>query len=530
MNIPELHGKTALVVDDAEPMRKVTTQLLRNGGVARVLQARDGNEALNQLAIHRVDIVLSDWNMPGMDGLELLRHIRSDARLRSLPFLMVTAEAARERVQRAIENGVSCILIKPYTNARLAEDICRTLKWRLRADVAHSDVAGQAKPNAAAQPAAPKAGGLLVVDDTPENLQLMVPLFSRDYRVRTATDGARAMAICEGNDPPDLVLLDIMMPGLSGFDVARKLREHPATEALPIIFVTAMDDGASRIHGLELGAVDFVSKPIEPEVLRLRVSNFMRYVALQKRTQGEVDALMEVARLRDEVDQITQHDLRGPLAGIASMTQLLLQDGLFSELERSYLTSIAASAHQALDMISLTSELYKIEAGQYELKAEPFDVTGMMRELADLTRSETRSHRITVSVSVPDETNPEILVLGDKVLTRSVFHNLLRNASEAAPPDTRIEISIKDGPMVEIRIKNRGAAPPAVRERFFDKYVTAGKRKGTGIGTYSAKRLTDAQGGAIAVQVDDQEDTTEITVCLPSKTAQSQAPVFMDLF
>jgi len=531
MNLPDLFGKTALVVDDAEPMRKVTTQLLRDGGATRVLQARDGNEALNLLAIHRVDLVLSDWNMPGMDGLELLRSIRRDARLRGMPFLMVTAEAARERVQRAIENGVSCILIKPYTAARLTEGISRTLNWRLRGDVPHADVHGSEQPKPAPQPpAVPKTGGLLIVDDTPENLQLMVPLFSRDYRVRTATDGTRATAICQGNDPPDLVLLDIMMPGLSGFDVASKLRESPATEALPIIFVTAMDDSASRIQGLELGAVDFVSKPIEPEVLRLRVCNFMRYVALQKRTQGECDALMEVARLRDEVEQITRHDVRGPLAGVTSMAELLLEDGMFSELEQSYLKSIAACAHQALDTLSLTSELYKIEAGQFVLNAEAFDITAMLRELAELARSEVRSNRVAVSVSVPDEANPEILALGDKVLSRSIFHNLLRNACEAAPPDTKIEISISDGPMVEARIRNRGAAPQAVRERFFDKYVTAGKRKGTGIGTYSAKQLTEAQGGTIAVQVDDAADTTELMVCLPSKATQSMTPVFMDLF
>jgi len=532
MILTELLGKCVLVVDDFETMRKVTAHQLRDAGAERVLIARDGHEALRVLESHKVDLILSDWNMPGMDGLELLRFVRRDARLRGLPFMMVTAEAARERVQQAIEAGVSTLLVKPYTSGRFAECVQRAMAWRPRAEM---PVELSVPEKRIELPEPQRVGGILVVDDTPENLELMVPLFAEEHRVRTAIDGSRALAICLGEDPPELVLLDVMMPEMDGFEVARRLRENPATEVLPIMFVSAMDDDTSRMHGLDLGAVDFVSKPIQPDVLRLRVSNFMRYVALQRRVQGECDALLEIARLRDEVEQITRHDLKGPLAGVASMTELLLEDGRFSDLQLSYLRSIQTCTHQALDMVGLSTELYKIETGQFELDAQDVDIIAQLRGLAEVARGEGRARNLTIAVSVPDETNPSLLIRGDRVLCHSLLHNLLRNAGEAAPRDTRVDIAVTiKGALAEVSIKNRGAAPQEVCERFFEKYVTSGKRGGTGLGTYSAKLLTEAQGGTIAVQVDEFMDTTELVVRLPLSAAQpgvaaAAPPQMMDL-
>ncbi|WP_341675711.1 response regulator [Niveibacterium sp. SC-1] len=539
MIIPELLDKCVLVVDDFETMRKVTAQQLRDLGAERVLMAREGYEAMRVLEAHRVDLVLSDWNMPGLNGLELLRSMRRDVRLRSLPFMMVTAEAARERVQQAIETDVSGMLIKPYTQGRFAECVQRALAWRPRGEMP-TEISIAEKRIELAEP--PRAGGILVVDDTPENLELMVPLFGEAHRVRTATDGARALAICLSEDPPELVLLDVMMPGMSGFEVAQRLREHPATEVLPIIFVSAMDDEVSRMKGLGLGAVDFVSKPIEPEVLRLRVDNFMRYAALQRRAQGECDALLEVARLRDEVDQLTRHDIKGPLAGIASMTETLLKDGRLSDLQHSYLRSIETCTQQVLDTIGLSTELYKIETGRFVLDPQEFDIVVLLRDIADITRNEVRSRNLSIRVSVPDESDPCLMILGDHVLSHSLLHNLLRNACEAAPRDTRIDIVVSEDSHAQISIKNFGMPPPEVRERFFEKYVTSGKRGGTGLGTYSARLLTQAQNGSIAVRIDEPGNTTELVVRLPlaeqgsatalnsqQSSAPSMAPVLMDL-
>jgi len=115
-----------------------------------------------------------------------------------------------------------------------------------------------------------------------DNLLMLSHLFMDKYQVRITHTGEKALEICQSNTPPDLVLLDIMMPGMDGFEVARRMREHPTSEAIPVIFVTAMTGDDARLKGLELGAVDFVTKPVDPDMLKLRVRNFMRFVEQRK--------------------------------------------------------------------------------------------------------------------------------------------------------------------------------------------------------------------------------------------------------
>jgi two-component system, sensor histidine kinase and response regulator len=436
--------------------------------------------------------------------------------------VMNTAESARERMQEVINADISGLLIKPYNTAKFADAVKRALSWRPRTTALAPQAVDAAAPARAPEPKlAPDLpvktheGGVLIVDDTPENLQLMVPLFAADTRVRTAADGARALAICHGDDPPDLVLLDVMMPGMNGFEVAQKLREHPLTKLMPVIFVTAMNDDESRLRGLKLGAVDFVSKPINPELLRLRVGNFLHYVELQKRVQSECDALLEVARLRDEVEQITRQDLKGPLSGIVRMVGELMEDGRFSFVQISHLQGIESCAHQVMNTISLSSELYKIETGQFVLQAESFDLVALLRSVADNTQGESHAKRIDITVTAAET---HILVCGDRMLCHAVFHNLLRSALRAASANSKLTIDLHCAAAAIVSIKHHGVLPEDVRQRFFDKFANAAH---AGQGVYAAKQLTEAQGGTIEIVADAIGNTTELLVKLP---LQAQTP------
>lgn len=115
---------------------------------------------------------------------------------------------------------------------------------------------------------------LLVVDDQPINIQVMHQIFGADYQVFMATNGEQALSICQSN-PPDLVLLDVVMPGVDGFEVCTQLKNNPATRNIPVIFVTAHSDAAQETHGLSVGAVDFISKPVNPAVVRARVKTHL---------------------------------------------------------------------------------------------------------------------------------------------------------------------------------------------------------------------------------------------------------------
>lgn len=524
---------TFLVVDDFDTMRKVTANHLRQQGVSRIVEAANGAEALRILQRQPITLVLSDWNMPVMDGLELLQQVRATPRLAELPFLMITAEAERERVIAAIQAGVSEILVKPYTASLLSDRVAKALSGKPR-PLPRDSIASltPAVPAVAASAAAGERAGIqpsggeqratvLVVDDAADNLQLLSELLQGHYRVKVANNGPKALAICQSDAPPDLVLLDVMMPGIDGFEVARQLRCHPSSEHIPVIFVTAMSDQASRLRGMELGAVDFVTKPIDPATLVLRVRNFMRYMQLHRQLQADYDEMLRNARLRDDVEQITRHDLKGPLAGVIGLLQGLLADDSLSAAQRESLRLGEETALQVLDMVNLSAELYKIENGRYVAKPAPVALVGMLRRIAELQRKAFAIKQLQVTVVVPSRAHDgELQALGEATFCHSLFQNLIKNACEAAPEDSNVIITVypaEAGGPLRVSIDNKGAVPLEMRERFFGKYATAGKPAGTGLGTYSARLLAEAQGGSVTMETSDERNSTRLVVLLPAQ-------------
>jgi hypothetical protein len=512
-----------LVVDDFEPMLKVTANQLRLMGVNSVVTARNGAEALRLLRKQPVDMVLSDWNMPLMTGLELLRAVRADASLARLPFIMITAEADRHHIQDAIASGVSDLLVKPYTAERLATRIEKALTSRSGSSSPAPVAAAprRAAPALAVEPAAPVARQsprptILIVDDAPDNLQLLAELFKDDYSVLIARSGELALGICQSDHPPDLVLLDIMMPGMDGFEVARRMRQHPTSESIPVIFVTAMSGDEARLQGLELGAVDFVTKPIDPVVLKPRVRNFLRYVELHKHLQADYDGMLEIARLREDVEQFTRHDLKGPLAGVIGLVQALADDDSMNRKQVGQLRLVEETALQMLDMINLSSELFKIETGRFQLDPQPVKIAEILRRIVEISRATFAEKHLVIVVDTDVPVGKAMpLALGDAMFCYSLLQNLIKNACEAAPKNSQVLVTLNDETPLSIIIQNQGAVPAEIRERFFDKFVTHGKPGGTGLGTYSAKLFAEAQNGTISLEVSDPENHTTLSVTLP---------------
>jgi hypothetical protein len=248
-----------------------------------------------------VDLVLSELSQP-TDGLALLEAIRQDPAHATLPFMLMSGELNRESAQRAIGLGIGDLLVKPFTTQRVIERVLKTLG---RGGGRVAGAVPEAPPVAAPVSApAPERATILVVDDTPENLQLLAGLFKDSYKVKLASNGEKALSICRSDAPPDLILLDVMMPDMDGFEVARQVREYHASSHTPIIFVSAMSDDVSRQKGLALGAIDYVAKPIDPDLLRLRVSNLLQYVEHRKQMQTDFDRLREIADLKREIERL----------------------------------------------------------------------------------------------------------------------------------------------------------------------------------------------------------------------------------
>lgn len=516
-------GVRCLVVDDFEAMRRVTVNQLRQLGVEQVQSARNGAEALRLLKSQPFDLILSDWNMPVMSGLELLEAMRADEKLFATPFILITAEAERCKVEEAISHGVTSMLLKPYTPKQLVIRMEKALGWKPRAPGRPTPDEGHAPMSISAHAPQPTHGQrdnarptILIVDDTPDNLLVLSQLFKGEYRVRLAQTGEKAVEIVTSDDPPDLVLLDIMMPGMDGFEVARTMREHPSSQNIPIIFITAMATPDARLQGLELGAVDYITKPIDPETLKPRVRNFMRYVQLRRDLQAEYDSMVEAAQLREDVERITRHDVKAPLTGALGLVQALIEDDTMSRRQAEQLRLVEEGVMQVLNMVNLSSELYKIETSRFELRAAPVNISELLRRIAEMHRITFGEKNLSISVDTDVPVGAEMpMALGDMTLCYSAFQNLLKNACEAAPPSSKVSIQLLDGQPLRIVVRNAGTVPPAIRSHLFGKFVTSGKPSGTGLGGYSAKLLIEAQNGSIAAAVSDDANTTEITVALP---------------
>ena len=501
-----------LVVDDADTMRKVNSSQLERLGARHILLANNGAEALAVLRARKVSVILSDWSMPVMDGLTLLREVRNDPRLASLPFIMITAESSRAQITEAIAAGVSSILIKPYTANDLSQRITRAMSRRPplpRPPVVEA-------PVQAAEPVPEQRPTLLVVDDVPDNLALIVGLFQDEYRVLAARDGSSALDICTSGTPPDLILLDVMMPNMDGFELAERLRSHPDAGRIPVIFITAMTDKAAQLRGLELGAVDFVSKPVDPKALHLRVANLLRLVEQRNALQQEYDTMLELERLREEASSMSRHDLKAPLCNILGLARGLLEGGNLLPRQLQMLQTLEGDCQNLLGMIDLAGDLHKIETGRYVLQPAPVDLLVMVRRLCESARLTYQAKGLTIELVAEDETTSTLLLANaDQLLCFSLLNNLLKNACEAAPSQSRVHLELRRADCIELVMENQPAVPVAFRAQFFEKYASHGKPGGTGLGTYSAKLLAEAQKGSLVLETDDEANLTRLRLRLP---------------
>lgn len=533
-----------LVVDDMEGMRRILTNSLNQIGIKNVLTAVNGAEAWRMIQSQPVDVVVSDWNMPVMSGLELLKKIRENAPYANLPILMMTAETERHQVQIAIDAGVSGYMVKPFNVGALEAKIRKVIEQpRPKAlaglgyapAILKSSRAGNGPQNAQrvtlpATDASPLDSAnkptLLVVDDVPDNLDVMVELLNGDYQVKVASSGERALKILDQGKIPDLILLDVMMPDMDGFEVCRQIKANPATADIPVIFLTAMSEAPDVTRGFALGAVDFVTKPADPPILKARIATHLklrRSFAELKRNRIaliEQNAVLEDnLRLREEVERIARHDLKNPIAGIISFSANLLEDPRLAEEHKEIIKYVEQSAYSVMNMVNLSLDLYKMEQGNYEFNPSPVDLVQLLNRIVKELASELFSREINVQLShkgaaIEATTRPR--VLGDELLCYSMFSNLLKNAMEAASAQTTIQVDLQPvEERVTIDITNDGVVPEDIRDSFFDKFTTSGKPGGTGLGTFSARLIARTQRGDIAMATSDTHKTTTISVSLP---------------
>lgn len=237
------------------------------------------------------------------------------------------------------------------------------------------------------------------------------------------------------------------------------------------------------------------------------------YIAVK----DDITQKKELEHLKEDVERIMRHDLKVPLNAMTGYPQLLLNTHL-EERQEKMIRQIANAGNTMLKIIDTYFNMIKMEEGTYEFNPDPINLVEILATVTDDLGPHARTKNLTFQITVNQQPllkNTVIIAGGVDELYYSIFSNLIKNAVEASPEDSRIIIDIVSGmDTVKINIKNRGVVPEKIRDRFFEKYATFGKRKGTGLGTYSAKLMTETQGGSISMQTSDEEGTT-ITLVLP---------------
>jgi signal transduction histidine kinase len=360
----------------------------------------------------------------------------------------------------------------------------------------------------------PAAQRVLIVDDDTLSRTLAEALLTpMGYHLRTAASGEEALVAVE-EETPDLVLLDVLMPGMDGFEVCRRLRERLHTDYIPIILVTAMDDRHDLVRGLEAGADDFLRKPMHGAELRARVSNLLKVRAYHHLLASERDhALATVEQLRQQVLRADRLAMLGTFAAGVSHELNNIAHVLRSALELSSpeaaqdvaggdLNPRELFTHVANHVTELSRTILRI-ARPEEGSTPEANLPRVLEEVEQMLRLTGRTRHALVTLVLPQE---PCLLRGNPVHAQQVFLNLLGNAADAVAstrtptieagvrlkPDGRIEAWVRDnGPGMTVEVLTR------IFEPFF---TTKAPGAGTGLGLPVVKQLVESWGGHILVE------------------------------
>lgn len=347
-----------------------------------------------------------------------------------------------------------------------------------------------------------KPARILVVDDNPTARETFSELLTLEgYEVLAASDGLGALTSVP-DFLPDVILLDVMMPILDGFSVCRRLKNDPQWRHIPIILVTALDTKADLIRGLEAGADEFLSKPVDRVELRSRLRTMLRI-------KKQYDSLQEALKMREDLVHMAVHDMRSPLTVILMHSSLLsLKAG---HLTPEQMESVEAIRSQANRLNAFANELLllgKMESGELTLQRQEVAVSEMLAPLQEQYALLAQTSGIHFQLEAAQQPYPVQL---DPGLFTRVIDNLLANALKISSPGDRITLRVQfprngasGAPDLRIAVLDEGpGVPPQYRETIFDKFKTANvKKKGisqTGLGLAFCKMSTEAHNGRIYV-------------------------------
>ncbi|MBD2211738.1 hybrid sensor histidine kinase/response regulator [Nostoc linckia FACHB-104] len=359
-----------------------------------------------------------------------------------------------------------------------------------------------------------KKDKILVVDDVYDNLVLLETVLQEDsYEVILAQDSKYALSLVE-QSPPDLILLDIMMPELDGYEFTRRIRNNQNLPYIPILLITA-HIYSSVVDGLDAGADDFIRKPFDPDELNARVRSLLRL-------KHSIDERDHMASLREDFASRFTHDLRTPLAA-ANRVLKLIREGLFCNVTSDFakvIDTMIGSNEDLLIMVNNLLEVYRHEAGSKTLKVSSFDIQELVGEVTQELKPLAEEKNLVLKAELLENLNaePETLttVIADRIEIRRVLTNIIGNAIKfTATGYINIRVNV-DKNNVIINIQDTGPGISQKHQAILFERFRPGKHlgSGSGLGLYLSRCIIESHQGSLDVESEPGNGSI-FTISLP---------------
>ena len=362
---------------------------------------------------------------------------------------------------------------------------------------------------------------ILIVDDVMSNVLLLKILLSNEkYQVCTANCGNMCIEQAK-NEKPDLILLDVMMPDISGFDAAQILKKDPATAHIPIIFLTALNNPSDLVHGFQVGASDFLTKPFNKEELVVRVFHQIKLVAATRIIEKQNSELRATISNRDKMYSVIAHDLRSPMASIRMVLNLVVnsvsKDVVGPELFE-LLDKANRESEEVHDLLDNLLKWTKSQTGRLNVVRQELDLNDIIPGVVDIFEMIALTKKINLAYQGSEK--PVVAVVDNDML-KTIVRNFLSNAIKFSPEDSTIEISLStEGDFAKISVHDHGVGiDPERLGSIFKKgdttYGTGGE-EGSGLGLQLCADFARKNDGDVRVESVVGEGST-FSVLVPLK-------------
>jgi signal transduction histidine kinase len=346
---------------------------------------------------------------------------------------------------------------------------------------------------------------ILVVDDVPENLQVVGNLLkNHSYEVRLATGGEQAIESVL-NDPPDLLLLDISMPGIDGFEVCRRLKSDRKAQSIPVIFLTAAHVSQDQMRkGFEVGAVDYIAKPVDDRVLLARVQTHIALKRSKELLEQQNHDLKEANDAKNKLFSIMGHDLKNVFSGLNTLIDLMLKDydGIERDEKIHYLTEMRKASQQTLTVLDDILQWSRLERGLITPNIREIDLAPIMDDALDIVRPQAEQKGITLEM----EWSELPVVRADAEMMHAVLRNLLTNAVKFTRRNGTVTLTAKTADAkLQISVTDTGVGIPASKVPHLFRSTSGAEmgtngEVGTGLGLMICRELIEKHDGRIWVE------------------------------